>query len=302
MQELLEAGVHFGHETKRWNPKMASNIFGAKEKIHIIDLEKTEKALQEAVNYVSTLGAEGKQIVFLATKRQASEIVKTEAKRAGAMYMTTRWLGGLFTNFETVNKTLFKMTELEATSKDDAFTKREQLLMTRALDKLERYVGGIRSMATLPAAIFIIDSRKEDNAVKESQKMNVTTIALVDTNADPTVIDYPIPGNDDAIRSISIIVKTIADAYLEGKEIHDKKLAKEEKAEEKKLAKNDVPEKTGTTFANSEVKPEAVEKPKVEEKKVAKTVLKKKEVKEKVEKKPTAKKTVTTKKVKKEAK
>lgn len=235
LKDLLEAGVHFGHETKRWNPKMAGYIFTAKEKIHIIDLEKTEKLLQDAVDYVEKLGTEGKTIVFLATKRQASEIVKAEAQRVGAMYLSTRWLGGLFTNFETVNKTLAKMTELEEKSKDDTYTKREQLMMSRDLAKHERYVGGIRKMSTLPDAIFIIDSRKEDNAVKEAQKMNVTTVALVDTNADPTIIDYPIPGNDDAIRSISIIVKTIADAYLEGKEMHDKKQAKEEKKEDVKV-------------------------------------------------------------------
>lgn len=269
LKELLEAGVHFGHETKRWNPKMAKYIFAAKEKIHIIDLEKTEKALQDAVDYVQKLGSEGKTIVFLATKRQASEIVKTEAQRSGAMYMTTRWLGGLFTNFEMVNKSLAKMTELESTSKDDKYTKREQLLMVRALDKLERYVGGIRGMSALPEALFIVDSRKEDNAVKEAKKVNVTTIALVDTNADPTVIDYPIPGNDDAIRSISIIVKTIADSYLEGKELHAKRLAKEEKAEEAKEDKKEIQAK-GATFADPETKPEVKETEKIKEKEVAK--------------------------------
>lgn len=289
LKDLLEAGVHFGHETKRWNPKMAPYIFTAKEKIHIIDLEKTEKALQEAVDFVHNLGAAGKNIVFLTTKKQATEIVKTEALRVGAMYLTTRWLGGLFTNFETVNKTLAKMTELEGTSKDDSFTKREQLMMTRHLDKLERYVGGIRSMQTLPDALFIIDSRKEDNAVREARKMNVTTVAVVDTNADPTVIDYPIPANDDAIRAISIIVKTIADAYLEGREVHAKKQAKDEKKEvvssvkdqvssEKK--ENDEPTKENKTEVKVKEKPKAetkVKKPVA--KKVAKTTKTKKEAK-----------------------
>lgn len=267
LKELLEAGVHFGHETKRWNPKMAPYIFTAKEKIHIIDLEKTEKALQEAVDFVHNLGATGKSIVFLTTKKQATEIVKAEAQRVGAMYLTTRWLGGLFTNFETVNKTLAKMTELEATSKDDAYTKREQLLMTRHLDKLERYVGGIRSMQTLPDAIFIVDSRKEDNAVREARKMNVTTVAVVDTNADPTVIDYPIPANDDAIRAISIIVKTIADAYLEGKEIKAKKEAKEEKKTEAAGAKI---QESSDNKEKPEVKPEVEVESKVEVKKETK--------------------------------
>lgn len=264
LKDLLEAGVHFGHETKRWNPKMASYIFTAKEKIHIIDLEKTEKLLQNAVDFVEKLGSEGKNIVFLATKRQAGEIVKTEAQRVGAMYLSTRWLGGLFTNFETVNKTLVKMTELEEKSKSDTYTKKEQLIMTRELDKYDRYVGGIRKMVKHPDAIFIIDSRKENNAVKEARKMNVTTIALVDSNADPTVIDYPIPGNDDAIRSISIIVKTIADAYLEGKELFNKKQTKDKKD-------NDKIENEGT-----KVKREVEIKSKKESKKAPKKTVEKK--------------------------
>lgn len=260
LKELLEAGVHFGHETKRWNPKMASYIFTAKEKIHVIDLEKTEKALKEAADYVQKLGAEGKQIVFLATKRQATDIVKAEAGRSGAMYLATRWLGGLFTNFETVNKTLAKMTELEEKSKDDTYTKREQLMMTRELEKLDRYVGGIRNMATLPEAIFIVDSRKEDNAVKEAKKMGVTTIALVDTNADPTVIDYPIPGNDDAIRAISLIVKTIADAYLEGRELSTKKETKKAEAPDEENTDDKAEIKTETKKIKKETKEKTAKK------------------------------------------
>jgi small subunit ribosomal protein S2 len=194
------------------------------------------------------------------------------------MYLTTRWLGGLFTNFETVNKTLAKMTELEATSKDDTYTKREQLMMTRHLDKLERYVGGIRAMQTLPDAIFIVDSRKEDNAVREARKMNVTTIAIVDTNADPTVIDYPIPANDDAIRAISILVKTIADAFLEGKEMHAKQAAKAEKKEEAKSSVKD------------QVSSDKKEKPEVK----VEVEVKAKAKAEKVEKKPVVKKVAKT--------
>lgn len=240
LKELLEAGVHFGHETKRWNPKMAGNIFTAKERIHIIDLEKTEAALKQAVAFVSHIGQTGGNIVFLATKKQAAEIVKSEAQRVGAMYLTTRWVGGLFTNFESVSKTLNKLGELEEKSKDERYTKREQLLMTREIDKLNRYIGGVRHMEKLPEAIFIIDSHKEANAVAEARKTGVKIVAVVDTNGDPTAVDYPIPGNDDAIRAISILAKTIADAYLEGKEmgekksdISDQKSEKEEQSQDK---------------------------------------------------------------------
>lgn len=242
LKEMLEAGVHFGHETKRWNPKMSSYIFTAKEKIHIIDLEKTEKALKEAADFVRSIGEKGGSIVFLATKKQASEIVKTEAERVGAMYLTTRWLGGLFTNFESVSKTIHKLSELEEKSKDDTYTKREQLMMLKEAEKLTRYIGGVRNLEVLPDAIFIIDSHKEENAVKEARKVGVPIIAVVDTNGDPTIIDYPIPGNDDAIRAISIMAKTIADSYLEGKEMGSRKSEKAENASEKKEEKVEAKE------------------------------------------------------------
>lgn len=280
LKEMLEAGVHFGHETKRWNPKMAKYIFTAKEKIHIIDLEKTESCLQEAVDFVKSVGEKNGTIVFLATKRQASDIVKAEAERVGAMYMITRWLGGLFTNYESVAKTIAKLPELEASAKDDTYTKREQLLMTRHADKLERYVGGVRHMTTLPDAIFVVDARKEDNAIKEARKVGVPIVAIVDTNSDPTSVDYPIPGNDDAIRSISVLVKAIADAYLEGKEINEKKAASEKKKEEA------VQEKAA---AKEEIKSE-------------KKAEVKKETKKEPEKKEEVKKATKVAKVKKEAK
>ncbi len=226
LKELLEAGVHFGHETRRWNPKMATNIFAAKEKIHIIDLEKTDAALKVATDFVRKIGENSGEIVFLATKKQASEIVKNEAIRVGAMYLTTRWVGGIFTNFEAVNKTIGKLAQLEEKSKDERYTKREQLLMTREIDKMTRSVGGVRNMQRLPDAIFIVDSHKEENAVREAQKVGVKIVAIVDTNGDPTQVDFAVPGNDDAIRAITILVKTIADSYLEGKEKAEKKVAK----------------------------------------------------------------------------
>ncbi len=269
LKELLEAGVHFGHETKRWNPKMASYIFTAKERIHIIDLEKTDAALKKATDFVRQIGQNNGQIVFLATKRQASEIVKNEAIRVGAMYLTTRWVGGLFTNFEAVSKTLTKLTELEEKSKDERYTKREQLLMTREIDKIIRSLGGVRHMQKLPEAIFIVDSHKEVNAILESQKTGVKIVAIVDTNGDPTVVDYPIPGNDDAIRAISILVKTIADSYLEGKEKGEK------------IEKVIEEEKTEGGVAAEPVK----EKPKkAPAKKATEKVVEKKEVKKKVTK------------------
>jgi small subunit ribosomal protein S2 len=237
LKELLEAGSHFGHESRRWNPKMAPYIFSAREKIHIIDLEKTEKALADAAAFVTELASRGGNLVMLATKRQAQDIVRGEAERVGAMYLTNRWLGGLFTNYEEVAKNLSKMTELEEKSKDDTYTKREQLLMRRNLEKINQTLGGIRGLSGLPDAIFVVDARKEENAVLEAHKMGVKIVAMVDTNTDPSKVDYPIPANDDAIRSISLIVKAIADAYAEGKQIAQKKALAEEKKAAKEAAK-----------------------------------------------------------------
>lgn len=265
LKELLEAGVHFGHETKRWNPKMAPYIFTAKEKIHIIDLEKTEEALKKAVEFVKSIGQKNGKIIFLSTKKQSTEIVKNEAERVGAMYLTVRWLGGLFTNFETMIKNLKKLSDLEENSKNDTYTKREQLMMTRAAEKLNKVIGGIRGLEALPDAIFVVDSRKEQNAVLESKKVGVPVIAIVDSNSDPTVIDHPIPGNDDAIKAITILVKTIADAYDEGKNIGSKvetKVAEEKtdktetkiELEKKEAKKKEVKKEPKKTAVEKEVK------------------------------------------------
>jgi len=233
MKELLEAGVHFGHQTRRWNPKMASYIFTQESGIHIIDLEKTEEQLKEAAKFIKEIAGRGGVVIFLATKKQAAEIVKSEAERVGAMYLTQRWLGGLLTNFDSVKQTIEKLPALEEKLKgaeEAGYTKKEQLLMKREIDKLTRFIGGIRGLEKLPDCLFIIDSRREDNAVREANKMGVPVVALVDTNGDPTRVTYPIVANDDAIKSISILVKTVADAYGEGREIWEKKsqeLAKE---------------------------------------------------------------------------
>ncbi len=228
MKDLLEAGSHFGHQSRRWNPKMAPFIFGEKAGVHIIDLEKTEEALVKAAEFVKDAVSEGGEIIFLATKRQAQEIVKSEAERSGAMFLAERWLGGLLTNFDSVRRTLEKIPELEGQIGDNSkFTKKEQLLKKRELSKLLRFVGGVRKMEKLPQVLFVVDAKKEVNAIREAQKNGVTTVALVDTNGDPTSVDYPIPANDDAIKSITLIVKTIADAVFEGKAISEKKAAKE---------------------------------------------------------------------------
>ena len=239
MKDLLEAGAHFGHQSRRWNPKMGQYIFGEKAGVHIIDLEKTEAALAEAADFVKSVTSEGGKIIFLATKKQAHDIVKSEAERVGAMYLVERWLGGLFTNFEAVRKTLEKMPVLEEKSQiGSSYTKKEQLLFSRELAKLKRYVGGVAGLEKLPEILFIVDAKKEDNAVREARKTGVKVVAIVDTNADPTKVDYAIPANDDALKSIGLIAKTIADAVSEGKAIWEKKAKKEAAKREKEEVTN----------------------------------------------------------------
>jgi small subunit ribosomal protein S2 len=220
MRELLEAGVHFGHQVKKWNPKMSTYIFTARNGVHILDLAKTVDGLSDATEYVKNFAANNGQIMFLATKKQAQEIVKEEAKRAGVLYMTERWVGGFLTNFEIVSKSIKKLSELKEKKEKGEFenyTKKEQLLIDREIAKLERWYGGVEGSTQIPDAIYIVDCKHEDSAVREANKKGVPIVAICDTNSDPTVIDYPIPGNDDAIKAIKIITATIADAYLEGK-------------------------------------------------------------------------------------
>ncbi|HEX7456517.1 MAG TPA: 30S ribosomal protein S2 [Candidatus Nanoarchaeia archaeon] len=227
LTQLLEAGVHFGHQARRWNPKMKRYIFTVQSGVHIIDLEKTQQQLKEAADFIKKVAVTGGRVIFLATKKQTAEIVKSEAQRAGAMYLTHRWVGGLLTNFESVKKSLEKLPALEEKLKDESLrlTKKEQLLVKREIDKLTRFIGGIRTLEKLPDALVIVDSRKEENAVREAKKMEVPVVALVDTNADPTQIDYPIAANDDAIKSVTIVIKTLADAYEEGSRLAEKKAA-----------------------------------------------------------------------------
>ena len=214
---------------------MKRYIFALQSGIHVIDLEKTHEQMKEAAKFVKEVSSKGGRVIFLATKKQTADIVKSEASRAGAMYLTHRWLGGLLTNFDSVKRNREKLPALEEQLKDEnsKLTKKEQLLVQREIDKLTRFIGGIRELDKVPDALVIVDSRKEENAVREANKMDVPIVALVDTNGDPTRINYPIAANDDAIKSVTLIVKTLADAYEEGQQTREKKSVEIKKQEEK---------------------------------------------------------------------
>lgn len=218
MKSLLESGVHFGHQTKRWNPKMARFIFSERNGIHIIDLQKTSTCIVEAYEAVRSQVKQGKSILFIGTKKQAQQTIETEAKRCGMPYVNNRWLGGMLTNFSTIKKSINRLKKLEKSEVDgtfDSLTKKEIALAQKEKAKLEKVLGGIKEMKELPGAIFIIDTKKEAIAVAEANRLGIPIIAVVDTNCDPTNIDYPIPGNDDAIRAISLFVEIIANAVLD---------------------------------------------------------------------------------------
>jgi small subunit ribosomal protein S2 len=215
IKDLLEAGVHFGHQSSRWNPKMRRYIFAARNGIHIIDLKKSLNALQDAMHAVRGVTLDGDRVLFVCTKRQLRPVVEQEARRCGAFFVTERWLGGMLTNFTTIKKQIRRLKELERGLDEGAYefyTKKEQLLLQREREKLDKYMGGVKDMGRLPGALFVVDAKKELIAVKEANKLGIPVIAIADTNADPDLIDYPIPGNDDAIRSVSLIAGSIADA------------------------------------------------------------------------------------------
>jgi small subunit ribosomal protein S2 len=218
MKQLLEAGVHFGHQTRRWNPKMKPYIFGKRNGIYIVDLQKTEQLFREAAEFVRWLGANGRRVLFVGTKRQAQDAIEEEARRCGQFFVTHRWLGGTLTNFVTIRASIERMKELEARLADpeSPLTKKERVRMDRELTKMQRNLEGIRDMSQLPDALFVIDPKREDIAVAEANKLGIPVVAVVDTNCDPELIDYIIPGNDDAIRSIRLFTSRVADAYLEG--------------------------------------------------------------------------------------
>jgi small subunit ribosomal protein S2 len=221
LEQLLAAGVHFGHQTRRWNPKMRRFIFAERNGIHIIDLQKTLRQIELAQKLVREVVMRGENVLFVCTKQQLSGIVKSEAERCGAMFITERWLGGLLTNFQTVKKQLRRMRELEAGGEAggdfENYTKKEQLMLSREREKLTKYLGGIKSMTRLPGLMFVIDSKKERIAIAEANKLKIPVIAIVDTNADPDVITVPIAGNDDAIRSVELIARALADSISEAR-------------------------------------------------------------------------------------
>ena len=218
MKELLEAGVHFGHQTRRWNPKMKPYIFGKRNGIYIIDLQKTVKLFEQVVEFVQQLAAEGKRILFVGTKRQAQEAIAEEASRCGEFYITNRWLGGTLTNFVTLRTSIERLKEIESRLGDEAspLTKKERLRLDRERDRMIKNLEGIRDMEGLPDALFVVDPKKESIAIAEANKLGIPVIAIVDTNCDPELIDYIIPGNDDAIRAIRLFASRVADAYIEG--------------------------------------------------------------------------------------
>jgi small subunit ribosomal protein S2 len=222
LRQLLEAGVHFGHQTRRWNPKMRQYIYGEKNGIHIIDLQLTARAAVDASQFISNVASQGKPVLFVGTKRAAQDIVREESQRAGMFFVNHRWLGGTLTNYQTVRKSVERLLMLERASAEgrlDLLTKKEALGLTREMTKMERALGGIKEMTSLPGALFVIDPRKEHIAVREAKKLSIPVIALCDTNCDPSQVDFVIPGNDDAIRSIRLFTGAIADACLEGAQV-----------------------------------------------------------------------------------
>jgi small subunit ribosomal protein S2 len=230
-QDLMDAGVHFGHLTRKWNPKMAPYIFMEQNGIHIIDLKKTEAKLEEAKSAIRNIAKSGRRILFVATKKQAKEIVSQEAQRAGMPYVTERWLGGMLTNFQTVRRSIKRMQVIDRMATDGTFeriNKKERLMLDREKAKLARMLGGIEDMTKLPGAIFMVDVKREHIAVAEAMRLNIPTFALVDTNSDPTNIDFAIPGNDDASKSIHLIVSELANAILEGSAERKKEKNEEE--------------------------------------------------------------------------
>jgi len=270
MKELLEAGVHFGHQTRRWNPKMGPYIFGARNGIHIIDLQKTVQFFKTAYNFVVEKVADGGVVLFVGTKKQAMDSISEEAKRASMFYVNHRWLGGMLTNFQTISRSIERLKNFEAMKEDGSlkrFPKKEVLMMEKKAAKLERALGGIKDMGRLPDIIYVVDPRKESIAIQEARKTKVPILAIVDSNCDPTEIDYPIPGNDDAIRAIRLLTSRIADAVVEGRKLREERLQamtdKEMPVEEAAAAPPEAPPEAPAAPA-SEEKAEEPETPAAE--------------------------------------
>ncbi len=235
MKQLLEAGVHFGHQTRRWDPRMAEYIFQARNGIHIIDLQKTSKKLDEAYAFIKEQAEEGKTILFVGTKKQAQECVKEAAEKSGMFYVNERWLGGTLTNFKTIRKRIERLAELEKMQEDGTFEvlpKKEVILLKKEMDKLQKNLGGIKEMTQIPDVIFVVDPKKEHIAVQEARKLNIPLVGLVDTNCDPNDVDYVIPGNDDAIRAVKLVTDVLANAVIEGKQGESLEAEEEQPVEE----------------------------------------------------------------------
>lgn len=232
MKQLLEAGVHFGHQTRRWNPKMKKYIFTERNGIYIIDLQKTVKKVAEAYNFVKEISEDGGKVLFVGTKKQAQDAIKEEAERAGQLYVNQRWLGGILTNYKTISKRIRRIDEIEKMEADgifDVLPKKEVVEIRKEYDRLIKFLGGIRDMKEMPKAIFIVDPRKERNAIAEAKKLNIPIVAMVDTNCDPDEVDYVIPANDDAIRAVRLMTSKMADAVLEGRQgVSDEEVAAEQ--------------------------------------------------------------------------
>jgi small subunit ribosomal protein S2 len=244
LEALLQAGAHFGHLTRRWNPKMKPFIFMERNGIHIIDLKKTQEMADDAFTAVSNIVAEGKKILFVGTKQQASDVVKEEARRCNAHFVTERWMGGMLTNFQTIRKSVKRLTNIEKMENDGTFdklTKKERLMLTRERDKLQEVLQGVVEMTRLPGVIYVVDINKEDIAVKEARRLGIPVAAIVDTNTDPGLVDFPIPANDDALKSIQLITKVIADAVIDGDQRSSARRAEESAAPEAAVKAERVP-------------------------------------------------------------
>ncbi|MBN1959667.1 MAG: 30S ribosomal protein S2 [Deltaproteobacteria bacterium] len=243
MREMLEAGVHFGHQTNRWNPKMKPYIFGARNGIYIIDLQKTVPLFSKAYHFLNEITTKGERVLFVGTKKQAAEVVQEEAIKSGQFFVNNRWLGGTLTNYRTIKGSIERLKSIEKMETDGTFQKlpkNEVLMLTRERQKLERNLGGIKEMTKLPGAVFVVDTKKEHIAVAEARKLGIPVIALVDTNCDPDEVDYVIPGNDDALRSIRIFVQKAAEACIDGAAAYQKALSSRREEEKEKQSKKDV--------------------------------------------------------------
>ncbi|KAA1036960.1 30S ribosomal protein S2 [Macrococcus equipercicus] len=250
MKQLLEAGVHFGHQTRRWNPKMKKYIFTERNGIYIIDLQKTVKKVEEAYNFMKSVAEEGGTVLFVGTKKQAQESVKEEAERSGQFYINQRWLGGTLTNYKTINKRVKRIAEIEKMEADgtfDVLPKKEVVELKKEYDRLIKFLGGIRDMKSMPSAIFVVDPRKERNAIAEAKKLHIPIVGIVDTNCDPDEIDYVIPANDDAIRAVKLLTGKMADAILEAKQ----GVSNEEVAAEQNIDLTEAPAAEATEAAET---------------------------------------------------